>query len=601
MTEFDPEAKSRMTTPTEVRSIGMTPAPAIQVDGLSIHRSWHWHRPDPLGSLAKRLPLQVFMRDQVGLDLGSRWVKYAVTRHGMGSPRVIGAGGVPVAVTGRGEMGKIRGQIAALLAIREKVPRSTQQWVVGIGGPGTMVRSIEVPPLPRKELKPAILWKAQKVFPFPLEDAYVAVTYGRKKSRGPVEAIVSAATKRMVDDVLFLLTEAEIKPSAITLPAFALGGLLTDAGYRNADEYYGLLDIGYKNTLMAVYHGGSLVFYREIDLGTSDIEAALAENTTLRQGSGSPDSNSIEQLLFGRGMANPQEDADTGTDAASAIETALEGILVELQSTLEYYSAQSSGLKINRFLLLGGGANIPGLDAHLSTFLETPVELHSGVSQMPQTHSGSSDAHIASPSWASAYGYSLLPRKLPNLLPPAYLRDQEAKFRRMLWRTSTGTAVAVSVLLAGAELIRGDRAADRLQTIGQQVILTDRRLDEMGMANIDATLAASRKWINAVSTQDINTAALLRTIAAITSEPVVIDYIDLRPIDSGWAHVTLNGEVRTAHDQNEVTLAEFIEKLEGTDWLTHVSLDNYVTQRREDYEQIMFTISMRAPLKSSRR
>lgn len=598
MTDLDPEALSRTSPPEKAE--GSEPVPAMPPDRPQGHQSWHWKRPDPFGTLAKKLPLQIFMRDQVGLDLGSKWVKYAVTRHGIGSPRVIAAGGVPVEAKGRGEMGKIKGQIAALLSIREHVPRKTEQWVIGIGGPGTMVRTIEVPQLPRKELKTAVLWKAQKVFPFPLEDAYVAVTYARKKSNGPVEAIVSAATKRMVDDVLFLLTEAEIKPSAVTLPAFGLGGLLNDAGYRNPDEYYGLLDIGYQTSLMAVFHSGALVFFREIDLGTSEIESSIAQETTLLQSRGGADTELIEQIMFERGMQESKDDTGHGSRATASMGTAFEKILMELQSTLEYYSAQSSGLKINKFLLLGGGANIPGLDVHLQTFLETPVELHSSVSHMPQTHTDSEYAPIASPSWATAFGYSLLSRKLPNLLPPAYLNEQEAKFRRMLWRTSTGTAVAVSVMLAGAELIRGDRAADRLADMNRQVIQTDQRLAEMGLANIDGTLAASRKWMTAVSRMDINTASLLRTIAAVTSERIIIDHLDIRPIDSGWAHVVLTGEVRTGHDQNEVTLAAFIERLENTHWLTHISLSHYSTLRRPEYEQIMFTITLRAPLMGSR-
>ena len=598
MTDLDPEALSGTSPPAQ--AAGGAPVPAMPPYRPQGHQSCHWKRSDPLGSLAKKLPLQIFMRDQVGLDLGSKWVKYAVTRHGLGAPRVIGAGGVPVEAEGRGEMGKIRGQIAALLTIREHVARKTEQWVIGIGGPGTMVRSIEVPQLPRKELNTAVLWKAQKVFPFPLEDAYVAVSYARKKSNGPVEAIVSAATKRMVDDVLFLLTEAEIKPFAVTLPAFGLGGLLSDAGYRNADEYYGLVDIGYKTTLMAVYHSGSLVFYREIDLGTSDIEATIAEETTLLRNLGASDSDSIERIMFERGMLGSEEDTGHQALVAASMSKAFEKILLELQSTLEYYSAQSSGLKINKFLLLGGGANIPGLDVHLQTFLETPVELHSSVSHMPHTQVDSDNAPIASPSWATAFGYSLLSRKLPNLLPPAYLKEQEAHFRRMLWRTSTGTAVAVCVMLAGAELIRGDRATDRLESMSRQVIQTDQRLDDMGLAHIDATLAASRKWMTAVSRLDINTASLLRTLAAVTSERIIIDNLDIRPIDSGWAHVVLTGEVRTGHDQNEVTLAAFIERLENTRWLTHVSLNHYSTLRRADYEQIMFTITLRAPLMGSR-
>jgi type IV pilus assembly protein PilM len=559
-------------------------------------QSWHWQRPDPLGSLYQWFPLKLLMHDQVGLDLGSHWIKYTVTRHGPGSERILAAGGVPIQARGRGEMGKIRAQVGALLAIREKIERKAQRWVVGISGPGTMVRTVEVPHMPRRELHKAVLWQAQKKMPFPLDEAHVAVRILKSRPNQPVQAVVAAAIKRMVDDLLYLLAEAEIHPDAVTLPAFGLGALLQHAGFRRAGEYYGLLDIGAERSLFAVYHGSTMEFFREIDLGISDVEEALAGDTEVNRRLKDAPADGIGAVLFGHGLNTDEAATAMGKPVSEAVNAALEKLLLEIQSTLEYYAAQSGGLRLNTFLLLGGGAEIPGIDRHLNNFLEIPVQLLDPLVKGVDVQQIEHGTLSAPSNWANALGYSLLPRRIPNLLPPEYLKERDAQFRQMLWRSATGTAVAASLVLAGTEYYRGSYAADRLAAMQAQLAETNSKLESFGVHNLEAKLTANRRWLAAVSRQDLNSATILRSVAAAIPEAIAVDRLDIQPHDSGWAAVALSGEVRTDHEQNEVTLVRLVKLLEATGRVSHMSLDNYVTRRKPEYEQINFTLSFRVPL-----
>jgi type IV pilus assembly protein PilM len=536
------------------------------------------------------------MRDHVGLDVGSQWIKYAVTRHGVRSPQILSAGGVPIVARTGGQMGKIRAQVGALLAVRDKVSRGPQRWIVGISGPGTIVRPVEVPQMPRRELREAILWKAQKIIPFPLDEAHIAIQYLKSGANQPVRAVVSAAIKRMVDELLYLLAEAEIQPAALTLPAFSLGQILKQSGHSEPGEHYGLLDIGAEHSQFAVFRGERLEFFREIDLGVGDVEEALADASRGRRSHLPEDTETEESLLFHRGLGPGAPDAGDDEDTAYSINEAMEKLLLEIQSTLEYYAAQSGGIRIKQFMLMGGGALIPGIDRHLTSFLETPVEALEPLSKSTKSEWATHPDMVSPSNWATAYGYSLLSRKVSNLLPPDYLREQDADFRSLLWRTGTGTAVAVTLLLAGAELYRGEAAVDRAATLARQLSKTSAQLVALDAAKTEVTLAAHRQWHNAITHLDLRTHKVLRTIADLTPENVVLDRMDIQTHDSGYAHVSLSGEVRAEHHQNEVVLADYIDRLSSTNWLYKITLENYASKRRADYEQLGFRITLRAPL-----
>lgn len=576
---------------------GVAPSSAQGLPGVpQAQSSWHWRRSDPLGGLYSRYPFKLLIHDHVGLDVGSNWLKYAVTRHGAGVPHLLSAGAVPIVQEGVGQLGKLRAQVAALLAVRDKVPRGSERWIVGVSGQGTIVRTVEVPRMPRRELRKAVLWQAQKKIPFPLEDAHVAITYLKSGPGQPVRAVVSAAIRRLVDDLLYLLAEAEIKPMAVTLPAFGLGRMLAGGAYGAPGESCCVLDLGAERCLFAVYRGGQLEFYREIDLGVSDVEESLAQDLQLGRMLNPNESAGAGLLLFEKGFVVSPDAEAAAQDTARKIREATEKLLLEIQNTLEYFSAQSGGVRINRFLLLGGGSQIPGIERHLSDFLEAPVERFDPLHQIPD-HAALPKAELLNSSrWASAYGFSLLPHHVANLLPPDYVHERDAEFRSLLWRSATGTLMAVSLLLSGAEYYRGELATERADLLEARLNETAERFRTLGGPAIQTSLAAHQRWLAALARRDTRAESILQWFSRETPSEIALDRIEVRPVDSGWTGIDLQGEVRSAHDQNEVVLAHFIERISSSGLFQNVELKTYSTTRRSDYEQMLFQLKLRSPL-----
>jgi type IV pilus assembly protein PilM len=576
--------------------IAAVPAPAEQ--GPESPGGWHWRRGTG-AALANPPLLRLTSRLQVGVDMGSRWIKYAVVKHQWNRASVVAAGGAPIAGDARGELGKIRARIRALATVRDEIGRKDARWIVSIGGTGTMVRTVEVPRMPQRELRAAVLWQAQKKFPFPLEDARVAITYLKTPPRQPVKAVVAAALKRQIEDFLFLFAEADIKPSALVLPAFGMAEALRTTGPIAAGEFNGVINIGAERSLFAVYRGTSLEFFRELDVGTGDVEQALSHDVQSGDRAERLDAAHLSRLLFRgdeRGSGADARILDSGYD----IQTALEKLVLEIQSTLEYYAAQSGGLRINRFLLAGGGACIAGIGPHLENLLEIPVLILEPAlpGLLPEGVESEGLAHPAI--WSGALGHALLPRRVPNLLPEEFIRSQEEHFRMLVWRSATGAALGVALLLSGAEYYRAGGTAARLADLETRSQETSRRLQEIGVGQLETTLAAHERWSAALRTPDLRASSVMRIVAALTPSTIALDRVDVAVADSGFATASLAGEVRTDHAQNEVVLAGFVQALRESGFFKDVALSDYRTVRRNEYEQITFSVTCRVPLEQVR-
>lgn len=560
----------------------------------SERKSWHWERPDPLGSLWKRFPFRLFIHDQVGLDVGSSWISYTLVRTVFGKTTLLAAGAVPIVVSSKGQLARIRAQVAALLTVRERIPRRRERWVAGISGPGTMLRTVEVPPMPTKELRKAILWEARKKFPFSLDEAHVAVDIERRNSKGPVRAVVAAVSKSMVDDFLYLLSEAEIRPAAITLPAFAMSEVLYTGSAHDSKHSLAVLDLGAERSVLAVYEGRDLEFYRELDVGMNDIIRTLSGDDRLTAVLGNVSAEQMGALLFKHGVPELPSGTPPSDMTTSSVIDAVDRLVFEVQSTLEYYAGQAGGMRIAGFRLVGGGANIPGICPHLSRALELPVEPLLPHVTIEGSTLGKTDG--TPERWSLAFGYGLLSRRIPNLLPPEYLTRQAQEIRTRLLHTTTGAAVALSLLAAGGEFYHADFAKRRLHEVTNQLATTSQRIDLTGAQNIAVTVAANRQWLLSLQQPDLNSGQLLRTLGALTPEAIILDRVEVREIDPPEAEVQISGEVRTEHAQNEVVLADYIHQLKTCGIFSEVELSTYNTRRFPAYEHIVFSVQMHMEL-----
>jgi type IV pilus assembly protein PilM len=223
-------------------------------------------------------------------------------------------------------------------------------------------RSMQLPRLSSKDLDEAVRLEAEEYIPMPLEELYLdyTVTGGTKDQ---VDLLAVAVPKKMVDSYLMLTRMAGLEAVLIetTMAAAArlfsrdkfsgVTSVIIDFGSLTAD-----ISIFNKTTLVTgTVPAGGLVFTQAIRdrLGVSDAEAGVIKTK------------------YGLGVSKKQ------SEIMAAVDPALQKIVTEIRRMMRYYEERYGTEKpIGQIIMLGGGANMPGLSDALTGLLRLPVRAH---------------------------------------------------------------------------------------------------------------------------------------------------------------------------------------------------------------------------------
>jgi type IV pilus assembly protein PilM len=223
-------------------------------------------------------------------------------------------------------------------------------------------RSMQLPKLSPKELDEAVRLEAEEYIPVPLEELYLdyEITH---ETKDLVDLLAIAVPKKMVDSYLTLarMTGLEAVLIETTMAAAArlfsrdkfseVTSVIIDFGSLTAD-----ISIFNKATLVTgTVPAGGLVFTEAIRdaLHVSDAEAG------------------VNKTKYGLGVSKKQ------TEIAAAVEPALQKITTEIRRMIRYYDERyGTDRPIGQIIMLGGGANMPGLSDALTSDLRLPVRAH---------------------------------------------------------------------------------------------------------------------------------------------------------------------------------------------------------------------------------
>jgi type IV pilus assembly protein PilM len=314
-------------------------------------------------------------KSRIGLDIGSTAVR-AVELTGGDKPTVIHAAQVPLPV-GAVENGEVRETEAVAEALRELWQRGgfkqKRVWL-GVGNQRVVVREIALPYMSEKDLRASLALQVQEFIPMPVDDAVLdfdPIGEFDQEGRKMLRMLLVAAQRVMVDQVVQAVLAAKLEPMGLDLVPFALVRAIgsSDAGMdleEEGDE--AVVDIGAHITNIVVHARAATRFVRILPSGGRDITVAIARGLGV-------DDNIAEQLKRGESVEGLEETPDPQRVHELAIQRATQ-FVDEVRSSLEFYTAQAQGARIERVIVSGGGAKLEGFMDLLSQRI--PVEIHAG-------------------------------------------------------------------------------------------------------------------------------------------------------------------------------------------------------------------------------
>jgi type IV pilus assembly protein PilM len=232
-----------------------------------------------------------------------------------------------------------------------------------------------LPCMPKDELDDAVLWEMKNHIPFASEDFilnYRILDPGAGKGK-QIKIHASAAKRDFIEKITAVFKDLGLTARIIIPIDSAIEQLLTLEAAAEKAKPTVILDLGDQLADIFIYMNGRLEFSRRLPFGMRDLVSALMTPLVSQQGRVQLSREQAVKVLHQHGIPEVKEQKlldglISNTQVLSLIRPKLEQLVQELQRSIDYYR-EHFGRDIERFVLLGGGAELKGLVDYLGNEL----------------------------------------------------------------------------------------------------------------------------------------------------------------------------------------------------------------------------------------
>ena len=304
----------------------------------------------------------------IGLDIGSSAVRavQVSTRRGTATLDRLGQVTLPPGAVRDGEIVDADAVVVALKQLWTQYKLKSRKVALGVANQQVVVRQIDVPYLPEKELRASLQFQVQDQIPIALDhavlDYHVLDEYENEAGDKFSRLMLVAAQRDMIDSLLDVVERAKLTPVGLDLYAFAV--LRSLAPERVLSDHGGqlLIDVGSSVTNIMVHHNGVPSFVRILLMGGNSITEALVSALGLTH----EDAEAAK--------AGFDADGISGDAVSGLISERINRLVDEIRGSVDYYKAQTDAVSIDAVMLSGGGSLLRGLQERLESTLGLPVD-----------------------------------------------------------------------------------------------------------------------------------------------------------------------------------------------------------------------------------
>jgi len=243
-------------------------------------------------------------------------------------------------------------------AILKETRIKTKESVLTIPDFSTFFTTFELPPMSEDEIPDAVNFEANQHIPVPVSDVVldwhlIEGKTGKKGTR--LKILLVAVPKDLVDRYQKIAKGCGVNLKFLEAEAFSLARALI----RNRKEPFCLLDIGAQSTTINIADNGILKLSHSFDISGNDFSHSLMKSLDI-------DPKKADFMKREQGLEN--------RETRDILFPLINLIIIEIEKILKDFS-KSEGKEIQKIIICGGSALLPGLDKYLHSHFKKEVKI----------------------------------------------------------------------------------------------------------------------------------------------------------------------------------------------------------------------------------
>jgi type IV pilus assembly protein PilM len=299
----------------------------------------------------------------VGLDIGSSTIKAVELKSTKAGYELVSFGMEPLAqdTVVDGAIMDAPQVANAISKIFDAQHIKTKSVATSVSGHSVIVKRVPLPLMSEEELYERINSEASQHIPFDILD--VSLSYQLLESMdSQMDVLLVAVKKDKILNHTNVLAQAGKTPVVVDIDAFALQNCFEVNYEPDAGQTVALLNIGASVMNINIVRGGVPLFTRDVSVGGNQFTDALQKELDLSF-------DDAERLKKGDTLPSVTDD-----QKQQILRSVSDILTLEIQKTFDFFRATASGESIQRIVVAGGTARVPGLVDLLREEFAMPVE-----------------------------------------------------------------------------------------------------------------------------------------------------------------------------------------------------------------------------------
>lgn len=240
---------------------------------------------------------------------------------------------------------------------------TTRRIAVSLPNALCFSRVLQLPIMSPKDIDAAVLLELEHSVPIPANDLYYDFTITRVMDNKTQEVQVLACPKAIVDSYRIVFDALGLEVALAESNIASVTRVVVRAEEHDAVTL--IIDFGSVACDLAIYNENATSITGTVDCSSESITSLIADKLGI----------SNEQA-YGIKTRYGLEKSKKQEEIATAIEPELSKLINEIKKVMRYHAERSgSQAQIEQIIILGGGANLPGLSSYITNHTRIPTRL----------------------------------------------------------------------------------------------------------------------------------------------------------------------------------------------------------------------------------